>query len=186
MRTFIALEISQSTRSALASVAAQLKPRLGRISWVKPDRMHLTIKFLGEIEEKLAGLIGENLEQVCAAAKPFALEVVGLGCFPNPRRPRVVWAGLEGDIDRARELQRAVDACLKPLGFSPEKRPFSPHVTLGRVKGDVRAAELQQAIEQHAGTLFGTEGFSEVVLMRSQLRPQGPIYTPLGRYPLTG
>ena len=186
MRTFIALEISQSTREALGNLAAGLKPRLGRISWVKPGRMHLTLKFLGEIEENLAGPIGDGLEEICAARAPFSLEVRGLGCFPNPRRPRVIWAGLQGDIERAGELQRAIDRRLEQLGFAPENKPFSPHVTLGRVKGDVRVGELQRALEEYSNSEFGIENFDQVMLMRSQLRPEGPVYTPLGQYPMGG
>ena len=184
MRTFIALELSEGTREALSRVAEGLKPGLGRVTWVKPDRMHLTLKFLGEIDQESAGPICERLEEVCLTAAPFSLAVVGIGCFPNPRRPRVIWAGLEGDVEPARHLQREIDTALSPLGFEREQRPFSPHITLGRVRGAIKQGLLSEAIEAGSGRRFGEETIDEVTFMRSRLEPGGPIYTPIARFRL--
>ncbi len=181
MRAFIALELSAQLRSELGRLVERLRPGLGKVGWVKPDKMHLTLKFLGEIDEGRADLIAEGLRQACGRLPQFSFEAVGIGCFPSARRPRVVWAGIEGEIERARELQRGVDAALAPLGFEPEGRPFSPHITLGRARGPVRSDLLEAAIDGHKGVRFGGQRVTEAVLMRSRLRPGGPIYTPLAR-----
>ena len=121
------------------------------------------------------------MREACGRLPQFSFEAVGIGCFPGARRPRVVWAGTEGEIERARELQRGVEAALAPLGFQTEGRPFSPHITLGRVRGPVRSDLLEAAIAEHEGVRFGSQRVTEAVLMRSRLRPGGPIYTPLAR-----
>lgn len=179
MRTFIAFELSLNTRMELSRLVNDLRPGLGRITWVKPERMHLTLKFLGEIDEHLVAPISERLTEVCASQQPVSLEAVGLGCFPNARRPRVVWVGLEGDLDGARRIQKAIDIALKDFGFQPEEREFKPHITLGRVRGPVKTELLSTEINARAGFVFGAETLSEIAFMRSVLRPEGPLYTPL-------
>jgi 2'-5' RNA ligase len=184
VRTFIALELSPETRAALGKIAADLKPVIGRMTWVKPESMHLTLKFLGEVDEGRADEIGARLKRICSEAKPFGFDIVGLGCFPNPFRPRVIWAGIVGDIAPARELQNRIDSELEPLGFEPERRGFSPHVTLARVKGGIDVGVLKNAIEENSGRCFGSERITEVVFMRSRLLPEGAVYTPLARFEL--
>ena len=176
------MELSQETRSALGGLIGELKPGLGRVTWVRPERMHLTVKFLGEIDEGLVDRIDEKLKRICGEAQPFGFDIAGIGCFPNPSRPRVIWAGIEGDIEPARELQRRIDTELEHLGFEHDARGFSPHVTLGRVKGSINRGALHAAIESNREREFGSDRIEEVILMRSKLLPEGPQYTPLARF----
>lgn len=184
MRTFIAIELSQETRLALGRLIGELKPELGRVTWVRPERMHLTLKFLGEIDEGLVERIAEKLKRICGEAQPFAFDVAGMGCFPNPSRPRVVWAGIVGNTAPASELQRRIDVELEHLGFEPDARGFSPHVTMGRVKGSINRNALSAAIESNRERQLGSELIEEIVFMRSKLLPEGPVYTPLARLEL--
>ena len=184
MRTFVAIELSEKTRAAIGSLVSAVSHGLGKITWVKPDRMHLTLKFLGEIEEKLCVPITGALGEVCSCAAPFSFTVSGMGCFPGPSRPRVIWVGLTGNLEPLERLYRDIDRALSSLGFEREKRRFSPHITIGRVRGAVIGQRLEGIIKERSGECFGTEEVRDVVFMQSRLRPQGPIYTPLARLPL--
>jgi 2'-5' RNA ligase len=186
MRTFVALELSEETRANVGRLAAEVAPGMGKVTWVKADRMHLTLKFLGEIEEKAAPRIVERLKEACREAGPISFSVSGVGCFPNPRRAKVVWVGLVGATEPPAELQRRIDDALSGLGFEREGRPFSPHITIGRVRGPIRTERLEEVIRRYAGHEFGSEAIHEIVFMQSQLRPGGPVYTPIARIPLGG
>ncbi len=175
VRMFIAISLPEDVRSALGQVtdrlAAQVPPRAVR--WVKPELMHVTLRFLGDTAVSLIPTITAELDHVCAQQQPFNLVISGLGCFPNRNRPRVIWAGLQGDLAQANALAVAVNAFLSPLGWEVEKRPFRPHLTLGRVKDSRKLQGLDwgMVIEK-----MGV-GVTAVHLIESQLKPSGPVYT---------
>ena len=175
IRTFIAIALLPEVRAALGQVsselALQMPPRAVR--WVKPDLMHVTLRFLGGTAVSLLPQLMAALDQVAAQHGRFELTVNGLGCFPNRKRPRVIWAGLRGDLAPANNLVAGLNELLLPMGWEPEKRPFRPHLTLGRVKDSRKLQGI------HWGTAVAeiVVEVTAVHLIESQLRPFGPIYT---------
>jgi 2'-5' RNA ligase len=181
IRSFIAIELSEDIKLALARIQDHLKMgNKGQVKWVDPESMHLTLKFLGNIDSGLTGKITAALEEACHGIHPFSLEISGLGVFPNARRVRVVWVGLTGDIDTLSQLQKRIDDSLAPLGFTAEARSFTPHLTLARVREQAMPDERQALGQLVAGTAKeggGRLNVNAVHLMRSQLTREGPIYT---------
>lgn len=184
MRLFIAIEIPDPIKTELAKLQNELRRAQADVSWTKPENIHLTLRFLGEIAE---GRL-EALKRVCADAAaefaPFTLTLDGAGVFPNFRRPRVLWAGLAGEIEVAARLQRRLEAGLAALGLAPDDKPFKPHLTLGRVKSakNARQAAAMAEIYKLPALSFGVGG---IVLMKSELRPAGARYTPLAQSALS-
>lgn len=185
LRGFIAIELSSALRGQLAAVIARLTqttpPR--SVNWDRPEKIHLTLKFLGEIPVADLSRIQDALTTAARAVAPFSFAVTGLGCFPNLKQPRVVWAGLAAsDAPHVIELQKSVEAELARLGYPRDNRPFSPHVTMGRVRREVRpaeAAKVGQAVRAEAATQFGNQAVSQIVLVKSDLQRGGSIYTRL-------
>ncbi|MBN1485034.1 MAG: RNA 2',3'-cyclic phosphodiesterase [Chloroflexia bacterium] len=181
IRTFIAVELPSQLRRPLAQIQEQLKRERHPVRWVTPDKIHLTLKFLGEIAAEQVAAVGESCARVAAHFQPFQLEAIGVGCFPHIHRPRNVWIGLQGDLEILSRLQTEVEAALAELGFPPENRKFSPHLTLGRVRRQARpheARRLGQAVAALAAPSLGRWTVEHFIVMRSDLRPDGPVYTP--------
>lgn len=179
MRLFIALHLPDAVREELG--AAQSKLRAHPVRWVDPAAMHLTLQFLGEAGADLAASLLAGLGAIAAPA--IHLRLGPLGAFPNPRRARVVWAAVLGDTAALAELQRAVLAVTRPLGFPPEERRFRAHLTLGRVRQEARPEQLRALADALAAAdppapLEWQAGPPR--LIQSTLTPRGPIYTDLG------
>ncbi len=191
LRLFTALELPAPVRRQLADLITALSTALprGSVRWVRPEGVHLTLKFYGEVGgDKLASLQAV-VQQAALGVAPLKLELSGLGTFPNPSRPRVIWAGLEGDIARLKALQRAVVSASERLGYSPEARGFTPHLTLGRAEPGWRPADrqsLEDAIARLGPGVRGAFTADTLVLMRSDLRPGGAVYTPQATATLIG
>ena len=183
LRLFIACELPPDLRQELVRTQSTLQKRLtGRaFRWSSPETIHLTLKFLGDTPASKVEAIRAALDALVANHQPLSLRVEGLGCFPNARRPRVLWAGVEGDAARLGSLQAAVERAMEDQGFPPEGRGFSPHLTLCRVKGEVPAAQLEAV-----GTVMASVRtaplpwpVSAISLMQSDLHPEGAVYTRL-------
>ncbi|MHC1742171.1 MAG: RNA 2',3'-cyclic phosphodiesterase [Syntrophobacteraceae bacterium] len=181
IRTFVAIDLPRRIQGDLEQIVQILQRSNAPVSWVKPDRIHLTLKFLGDVHENRIVSICDTLQSVAETAEPFELQPAGCGAFPTIKQMRVVWVGLRGDAEALRRLQARVEEGLQPLGFEPEGRPFRAHLTVGRVKGSQRARVLQEALL--ANQSFSAEAFdvTELVLYKSELRPEGAQYTPLCR-----
>ncbi len=175
IRTFIAIHLPADVQAVLGAVSQELAPRVPQraVTWVKPDRMHLTLRFLGDTPTGRLDALAEMLDAVAAQRRSFRLQLGPLGVFPDERRPRVIWVGLDGEVQQAAALQKALDVALVPLGWQPEGKPFSPHLTLGRVKRDNDRIRLPWG----KGVAPAAFTVREITLMESQLRPQGPLYT---------
>ena len=185
IRAFIALKIPPQWERALTALQEELKERLQAFRWVNPEQIHLTLRFLGSISEEQVIDVKDRLAEMKAG--PFTLWPSGLGCFPNARRPRVLWAGLKGDLDRIKSLHTAVVASTKSIGEAPEDRPFRPHLTLARIQEVDRstASTLQEiAASEEAWSDYGW-AVSEVQLIQSHLSPQGARYETLHTTPLS-
>lgn len=182
IRTFIAIELAAPILERLGDLQSRMQqdlpPKLLR--WVRPEGIHLTLKFLGEIPVEQVEQVGEVLRQACVGHAPFSVSVAGVGCFPNARRPRVVWVGVEEPSGALARLQRDVEGAVARLGFPPEGRRFSPHMTLGRVKGGGRQAlEALGTYVEQAKVRVGEMRVEAVHFMQSDLQPGGAVYTKL-------
>ena len=182
IRTFIAIELDESVKDGLTKLRKRLEgqaPR-GSVRWVRPEGIHLTLKFLGDVPADQIEEITQALQKGCEGFAPFSLSCGGLGCFPNLKRPRVVWTGIQEETGTLAQLQRAIEEHVAPLGYPTEKRKFSPHLTLGRVQKRVSSGDLRRLGELVGASETGTLGQMEVRsvnLMRSDLRPSGAVYT---------
>lgn len=183
LRAFIAIELPAPTREAIRRETAALKGALGKdlVRWVPPENLHLTLKFLGEIPPVHVEFVGQMLAREAAAFAPFEMQVAGLGAFPNAKRPRVIWVGLGAPAPLG-SLQRAVEAGVRRLGYEDEGRPFSPHLTLGRVRQNLPAAGLEgirRALESAQLGAIPAARVEAVHLFESALEPGGSVYTKL-------
>jgi 2'-5' RNA ligase len=157
------------------------------VRWVPVESVHLTLKFLGEVDDKLVPKIEEALAAVAAGAKPFPLSLSGCGCFPNARAPRVLWVGLGGGAGEAGALAAAVDEALAPLGFDREKRPFKAHLTIGRAKDPREAAgTAARKLSQLGEFAAPAERLTAMSLVKSTLTREGSIYEEIGTWRLGG
>jgi 2'-5' RNA ligase len=178
MRTFIAIELPAEIQTAIAALQDDLRRARAEVSWTKPGNIHLTLKFLGEIEEGMAGAAAQACVEVTQGCAPFALSLGGTGAFPNAKQPRVLWVGFQDGVSEARRLQAQLDERLAAAGFAKEERPVHPHLTMGRVKSRRGAAELLKRAEAYQLPELSFVA-REIVLMRSELHPAGARYTPL-------
>jgi 2'-5' RNA ligase len=186
IRAFIAIEIPEDIRAAIAEAQGRLKrARVGvKVSWTKVDNVHLTLQFLGYIEEGAVTKIGAALDPIAAEHAAFELAVRGAGAFPDERRARVLWIGCDDPDGRLKRLGQAVQAAMQSLGFEPERREFSAHLTLGRVKFPKPDAALTKALDSIKNQAFGTMRVDAVHLFQSQLHPEGSIYSRLSSHRL--
>ncbi len=180
MRTFIAIEIPAEIKTAISELQTELRRAGADVSWTKPESIHLTLKFLGEIEERLINEIERTCVDVAAEFQPFTLDLNGTGVFPNARQPRVLWVGLAGEIEKAVEIQRRLDERLMAIGFEREEKPFHPHLTIGRVKSNRKTRELLALADSYQLPKLAFD-VKEIVVMRSELLPAGARYTSLAR-----
>lgn len=182
VRAFTAIELDERLRNKLGDLQDRLHGDVppGLVRWVRPEGIHLTLKFLGDVPAVQVPEIAQALQQACAKHAPFECAVSELGCFPNTTRPRVVWVGIQESGGVLAALQRDVDRAVAALGFEPEQRRFHPHLTLGRVKSrDREAIAALGEYVSRARVKVGTIQANAVHLMRSDLLPGGAVYTAL-------
>lgn len=184
MRLFVAINIPPSVRDAIYADVAPLRAASTGVRWVVSSALHVTLKFLGEQDERLVDSLRVALASAAANHRRLEVETTALGAFPNFRRPRVVWVGMTGE-KQLQALARDIDEALLPLGVAAEQRRFQAHLTLGRVKGELSAAEAI-ALSAVASACQVTRGFpvQAVDLMRSELGPGGSRYSVMAAVPL--
>jgi len=169
-------------RQQLSAAAERLRRHATDVAWVAPGNLHITLKFLGHVDEARVPALTSALRAALADRRAFDVAVRGLGAFPSPTRPRVLWAGLEDATGGMTALAERVDACCGRLGFPSETRAFAAHVTLGRVREARRQPALAEALARPAD--FGGVRVDRVSLMRSELSPHGARYSELFAAPL--
>ena len=174
--------LPDDVRQQLADAAERLRRHATDVAWVAPGNLHVTLKFLGQVDEARVPALTDALRAALADRPTFDVAVRGLGAFPSPTRPRVLWAGLEDTTGGMRTLAERVDACCGRLGFAAETRAFAAHVTLGRVREARRQPALADALSRPAD--FGRLRVDRVSLMRSELSPRGARYSELFAAPL--
>jgi 2'-5' RNA ligase len=187
LRAFIAIDLPSEIKKAISTQTASLRKESGRVArWVATENIHLTLKFLGEISSTHLEMLTQAICAECAQVASFQVSVEQLGCFPNPRRPRVIWIGLIVPPELNR-LQRQIEASTTRLGYASDEKPFSPHLTIGRVREQATATELQMLrtlLESTSIAALGTFTVNETHLYKSDLKPDGPVYTRLVSTPL--
>lgn len=199
IRTFLAVELPVPLKEVIAAIQKRMRERLerelpsgSRLQWVKPEAIHLTVKFLGDIPEAQVDELKPAVAAVLAGAPPFSLDLAGCGVFPDPRAPRVLWLGLQdrereaGGRQRLLDLAAAVEAAVERLGHPREGRPFAAHLTVARIKDGHR--EVGKALARgnllSASDRYGEVTVSSLALMKSELHPSGAVYSRLWEVPL--
>jgi RNA 2',3'-cyclic 3'-phosphodiesterase len=182
MRTFIGVPLAPAIRDKLVALQEQFAETSGSVKWVEPENLHVTMLFLGDVDAREVVTVCKTVERVVAVMGPFTMRVAGIGCFPNPRRPRTIWAGIEEGAQELVELHNALEVPLMEQGcYRREERAFTPHITLGRVKGESDTQALAEAMKQQADWFAGQTTVKEIHVLSSELTRDGPAYTVMSR-----
>jgi 2'-5' RNA ligase len=183
MRTFIALEVPENIQKEVFSLKENISSHYAKIRWVKKENIHITLAFLGEIVEDVIEQVKERLQLVSKKHQTFTMTLQGVGVFPQMKRPRVLWVGVVPEVKEP--ITHIANDVIDALGFlhPKDKKKFSPHITFGRIKFISDLSSLQKVIESIS---FETDEFmvNKITLFKSDLKPDGAIYTPLSKYPL--
>ncbi len=184
MRCFIAITLPEDIHNRLSQIQKELKLFKGDINWTRPEGIHLTLKFLGEVDEKIFPTVKDVMEQACLTEKKFKLTTGNPGVFPNPRRPRVLWVGLKEGVETAGRLAKFLEEKLAPLGYPPEDREFNPHLTLGRVRSPQNLEPLMDYFIQKIKIDSMVIPAEYLTLYQSVLKPSGAEYQVVHKSPL--
>lgn len=181
LRTFIALPVPDSVENVQKKLKSTISEDSGKINWVHPTNLHLTLQFLGATPPDAVSEINESLEMIAGQHSVFAADISGTGCFPKPKRPRVLWIGVNGETKPLVDLGNAVRTLMTELGFPPDEKDFSPHITIGRIKYPRKITPNVDAFlsENYKPIPWNSKYFH---LMHSELFPNGPVYTILGTH----
>jgi 2'-5' RNA ligase len=179
MRTFIAIELSEEIKSSLINIQSHLKYSAADVKWVDKDNIHLTLKFLGEIDEAKYGAVKSILDEIARSTKSFEISLKDIGAFPNIDHPRVIWVGLEKGAIASTELAAKIDEELSKIRFDKEARPFAAHLTIGRVRSPKNKQALKEKAANYTPQVTSPQLISSIILFKSQLTPTGSIYTKL-------
>jgi len=185
LRTFIAVDLGKPLRDRCASLRENLARTGADVKWVEPENLHVSLLFLGEVDEREITPVCRAVTDACTSRCAFTLSLEKVGCFPHPRRPRVIWVGVgDGSADLV-ALHDVLEPPLLALGcYRREERRYTPHITLGRVRSERAGGPLADALKKYANWQGGSTDVREVQVLSSQLTPEGPIYSVLSRAPL--
>ncbi len=187
IRTFIAVDIDPAVRERAAALQEKLGRSAGGVKWVEPESMHITLLFLGEVDELDIVPICRGVIEGAKQISPFAMELKGLSAFPTPRRPKILWTGVTEGKESLKAVHQSLEVPLLELGcYRREERAYHPHLTLGRLNKEDRAGEWGRIITGHADWDGGITHVNEVLVMRSEPGREGPVYSVMGRGKLKG
>ena len=178
IRCFIAVNLPDEVRKSLSGVISELRKSRADVKWVSAENIHLTLKFLGGTEESVVPGIRQCLSKKLSLYRPFYIKIAGIGCFPSEKRPRVIWIGMEGSAVLS-EIQKDIDGEISKFGFAPEDRPFSPHLTIGRVRSTRNLTDLTRYFDGFKAADFGEFEVRSIHIMKSDLKPAGAEYSSL-------
>lgn len=185
IRSFIAIPLPSPLQTKLGELETTLKHQMQEgITWVHPDLLHITMKFLGDIDDILVPDILEVMRNTAVQYKPFEIIIQKLGTFPEHRSPNIVWVGLDEPIPTVQRLGRNLDESLSKLGISREDKEFHAHITIARIKQRQPKCNWPQLVAEYQNTVWGRVNVKSFILFQSTLLPKGPIYTPLGEVAL--
>lgn len=177
IRTFVAVELSEAIKEQIGQVQQKLKQELGDLKWVSRNNFHLTLKFLGDVESRQIPKMAEGLTQALQEMERFSLGFAGVGGFPRTVEPRVIWIGIDEGREQLIRLQQVVDEALRVQGFPPETKRYSPHLTLARTREDSDLRQVGERLERIFVPAIGRDQVEAIRIMKSDLRPGGPVYT---------
>lgn len=178
VRAFVAINIAPAVIRKIADAMVELRRTISGVRWMEPEKIHLTIKFLGDIESNRVESIADALEEALKLFPQFSISAKGLGVFPTARHPQVLWVGIEGS--QVVKLAAKVEAALEPMGFLPEPRPFQPHLTIGRWRRFEGARkDLLQELKRWESYDYGASKVESVTFFQSMLKPEGALHVPL-------
>lgn len=187
IRTFLSVDVGAKVRSRILDLQASLGKTLSSMKWVDEASLHVTLLFLGEVNELDLVPICRIAKEVGKKLPPFTMEVGGVGCFPNPRRPKVLWVGITDGADHLHRLHESLEAPLMESGcYRREERAYTPHLTLGRVSGEDESADWGMILRENESWRVGPIAVGDIFVMSSELRRDGPVYSTIGHAPLTG
>jgi len=187
IRSFLAFDLPDELAQFVAKTSDGLRKSRLAVRWVHPGNIHLTVVFMGDMEEGSIDAIGGSVRGVCSDYAPFELMIKGAGYFGSIRSPRVIWIGMDGDIERMDSFRDSLQKALKPYGIKEEKRPFRPHITLGRFRQDTGGGDDLVGIMSRYKNIESPRGvLNDLAFYRSDLKPSGPLYSELGRWRLEG
>jgi RNA 2',3'-cyclic 3'-phosphodiesterase len=187
IRAFLAIDPPEDILQAMSRLQEKLKREIsGRISWTKPQGQHLTLKFFGDISPEDVKIICSAVQNRVASGQSLNLKIEKMGVFPDARRPRVIWCGVTGDVEKLSGLQKQLDSDFAGIGFPAEERPFQAHLTLGRIKDSRGLTGINEALVKYSAFAAGAFNCKELILFQSKLSPQGAIYTKLAEFALGG
>ena len=188
IRCFVAAELDENIRKQLAQLQDRLRRKLPpdttSIKWVKPENIHLTLKFLGEVDDNIIPDICSAVSEAVRCFNPFDSEIADCGCFGSSSSARVLWVGINEGQDKLTDLARAVDKALATLDFPRERRKFSGHLTLGRIRSSKSGRLVHDVVQNLEPIQLGTQTISQLTVFQSELTRSGPIYTALHHAPL--
>lgn len=184
IRVFLAITIPSRVREQIDHLQEELRFLKADVKWVRAESIHLTLKFLGTVSEEMLEKISWAIRPVIGLWEMMDLSIQGLGCFPSSRNPRVLWLGIDRGAGQISSLQKMIEIKAAEVSFPPETRPFTPHLTIGRVRSPKGKEALVRAIETRKNAAMGTFQVKEVFLIRSELTPSGAVYTQLKTFPM--
>ena len=183
-RSFCAVELSKEIAAGVRSIQEDLKERAGGVRWVRPEGIHLTLKFFGEVDPDRIEGITHKMEEAVRETGPFTIGIRGGGGFPNARNPRVIWIGVDDPSGELKKVQARVEESMEELGFTREGRGYTPHLTIGRLRSSKGKGTVAHALEAISECNLGIMEVREVILFRSHLKPTGAEYTKITSVPL--
>jgi len=179
MRTFIAIPIPENIRLFLTRIQADIRDNRVKASWTRKASMHLSLRFLGDIELEDIKMIIQAMKTTAATCEPFTLSAQGVGVFPGIKKARVIWAGIQGQVAQLEMIQRTLEKYLQLAGIKGDKKRFSPHFTLGRFKGPVDIRKLEKIMQDFQQCTSDDCLITSMILYKSDLKPSGAVHTPL-------
>ena len=181
LRTFLAIDLNQSVRQRVSELMSFISSDTTATKWVEPESLHVTVKFLGDVDDVKISDVCRSTAEAAAAHRRFDCHCRKLGAFPRDDRPRTIWVGVDAEQDELLSLHRSVDQALSQLGFRQDARRFHPHITIGRVRGGHDCPILASAISSCKDAELGSSPVDEITVYSSELTRQGPIYTVLAK-----
>jgi RNA 2',3'-cyclic 3'-phosphodiesterase len=176
-RSFIAIALNEQIHKELEQLQNKLKTSNADVKWVAPENIHITLKFLGNITDKQIEQVKDSIKEIASNLKQYNIHFATIGGFPTITSPRVVWVGMDEGVDETSDIYDAIEEQLTKIGFNKEKRPFSPHLTLGRVRSPNNRQRLTEIMEREKGFSSSLRLLvREVILFKSTLTPKGPVY----------
>ncbi|MCS7020462.1 MAG: RNA 2',3'-cyclic phosphodiesterase [Gemmataceae bacterium] len=181
-RTFIAVEVNTGVRNNTIRLQQTLAQVASGVKWTSPDTLHITLLFLGDVDDRLLPEVCRHVQAAAQTVSPFSFSVAGLGAFPTLHHPKILWAGIQQGAEQLQALHAVIAGRLVPVGlYRPEERPYTPHLTLGRLRPDTPRGQLVRELQKRINWEAGLTQVQEVVVFASVLDRQGPLHTPMFR-----